>query len=230
MLILAEWCNANLKTSVHTIEPKTKPRWKSGWSVWFDLAMFYKKMCGKLGCNCWMNTITALMNWVNELKHINTVEDRRHWDIHELQQLWVRLHLPLASSHSLIWMQRQITIHQHELKTVHGKRSPHIIWRRQWAGLWVIRARMNVKGMQKGEKAGEWPVRDNGVAAFISLWIYMWDGRMGLKEERAHIWIRGKGEGTVLEGWVNRATQRSGRLTREKKTMSFDCLFKIDFL
>lgn len=44
---------------------------------------------------------------------------------------------------------------------------------------------MSGKGMQeggmKGKKWGERAVRDNGVAVFISLWIYIWEG--GIERE-----------------------------------------------
>lgn len=47
--------------------------------------------------------------------------------------------------------------------------------------------RMSGKGMQegrmKGKREGERAVRDNGVAAFISLWIYIWEGG-AVREER----------------------------------------------
>lgn len=55
---------------------------------------------------------------------------------------------------------------------------------------------MSGKGMQRGgrdergeeKKEGERAVRDNGVAAFNSLCIYMWEGGTE-REERTERWI-----------------------------------------
>lgn len=61
----------------------------------------------------------------------------------------------------------------------------------------------------KGKKEGERAVRDNGVAAFISLWIYMWeggteseggkDGEMDLGGEGGHLirWVSEQGNTEV---------------------------------
>ena len=72
-----------------------------------------------------------------------------------------------------------------------AERSPHIIWRAERMG-WIMSnqsgpqdrdwgwAGKECRGREggrdeRGKKEGERAVRDNGVAAFISLWIYMWE-------------------------------------------------------
>lgn len=56
----------------------------------------------------------------------------------------------------------------------------------------------NAGGREGGMKGGERAVKDNRVAAFISLWIYIWDGRTEKereREDRTERWIQGKRDG-----------------------------------
>lgn len=126
---------------------------------------------------------------------------------------------PLASFRLLILMWCQITIHQRELKTSAAHTSSG--GRRRWGGLWVIRVGLktetedererNARGRdERAEKEGERAVRNDGAAAFISLWICMWEG--GTQRERGKEGRDGFRESgrALQDGWVNRRAQRSG--------------------
>lgn len=159
-----------------------------------------RRMSGKTDSTCGMNWITGKINEVKLSKSTHAHNSKPRPALSSKNYPWqAGLSQAVYTSFGIFSPAYLDVMSNHHSSTRTKDSAAHTSsgGRRRWSGLWVIRVGLKTETEderernarerdERGKKEGERAVRNNGVSAFISLWIWMWEGG---REERMERWF-----------------------------------------